>query len=161
MAFNSRCQIQTGIDEVILEAALYSEADQSWILILIIIIICVLILLILVLCIVCVRRRAKSKGRYGVKDVADGKRKNRSDIQYSIDDDTESLHKELDPELSTTRTPIIKSSQRNGRNASPLDTNADLKACSENSLLNMTDEDLWLRRGMDEDGSFRQVYIKE
>jgi len=92
--------------------------------------------------------------------VADGKRKNRSDIQYSIDDDTESLHKELDPELSTTRTPIIKSSQRNGRNASPLDTNADLKG-SENSLLNMTDEDLWLRKGMDEDGSFRQVYIKE
>ena len=32
---------------------------------------------------------------------------------------------------------------------------------SENSLLNMTDEDMWLRKGMDEDGSFRQVYIKE
>ena len=30
---------------------------------------------------------------------------------------------------------------------------------SENSLLNMTDEDLWLRKGMDEDGSFRQVYM--
>ena len=31
---------------------------------------------------------------------------------------------------------------------------------SENSLLNMTDEDLWLRKGMDEDGSFRQVYME-
>jgi len=29
-------------------------------------------------------------------------------------------------------------------------------AGSENSLLNLTDEDLWLRRGMDEDGSFRE-----
>ena len=75
----------------------------------------------------------------------------RSDIQYSIDDDTESLHKDADPE---SRTPIIKPSSRQ------LSNNSDLKG-SENSLLNMTDEDLWLRKGMDEDGSFRQVYIKE
>ena len=37
----------------------------------------------------------------------------------------------------------------------------DDKSNSENSLLNMTDEDMWLRKGMDEDGSFRQVYIQE
>lgn len=85
--------------------------------------------------------------------------KNRSEIQYSIDDDTESLHKELDPDLNTT-TPIIKPSSNNKPkgNSSPLASNGDLKG-SENSLLNMTDEDLWLRKGMDEDGSFRQVYM--
>lgn len=149
-----RCQITTGVEPpFVLEAGLYSEADQGWIYIVIIAIICFLILLLLIMCIVCVRKRSRRKGRYGVKDVADGKRKNRSDIQYSIDDDTESLHKELEGE-----TPIIKPSshRRNGN----LDNNGDLKG-SENSLLNMTDEDLWLRKGMDEDGSFRQVYIKE
>ena len=31
---------------------------------------------------------------------------------------------------------------------------------SENSLLNLTDEDEWLRKGMDEDGSFRGNYIE-
>jgi hypothetical protein len=161
------CLIETGIDKVVVLASLMSPTDQQWIYILIIIIICVLILLILIMCIVCVRKRSRRKGRYGVKDVSDGKRKNRSDIQYSIDDDTESLHKELDPELNTT-TPIIKPSSthklKNGDlqkgDSSPLASNGDLKG-SENSLLNMTDEDLWLRKGMDEDGSFRQVYIQE
>jgi len=146
-----RCQVNSGIDEVKLEAVFYNENDQNWLMILIIIIICILLLVLLSLCIICVRKRARRKGRYGVKDVADGKRTNRSDIQYSIDDDTESLHKDADPE---SRTPIIKPSSRQ------LSNNSDLKG-SENSLLNMTDEDLWLRKGMDEDGSFRQVYIKE
>jgi hypothetical protein len=31
---------------------------------------------------------------------------------------------------------------------------------SENSLLNLTDEDQWLGRGMDEDGSFRGGYLE-
>jgi len=154
---NYKCQIRTGIDEVVLIARLSMRPNEEWILILIIIIICVLILLILIMCIICVRKRARRKGRYGVKDVSDGKHKNRSEIQYSIDDDTESLHKELDPDLNTT-TPIIKPSSNNKPkgNSSPLASNGDLKG-SENSLLNMTDEDLWLRKGMDEDGSFRQV----
>ena len=52
----------------------------------------------------------------------------RSEIQYSIDDDTESLHKELDPDLNTT-TPIIKPSSNNKPkgNSSPLASNGDLK----------------------------------
>ena len=71
-----KCQITTGIDEVILEAMLYVES-HDWLYILIIIIICVFALLILISCIAFVRKRSKRKGRYGVKDVADGKRKNR------------------------------------------------------------------------------------
>ena len=52
----------------------------------------------------------------------------RSEIQYSIDDDTESLHKELDPDLNKT-TPIIKPSINNKPkgNSSPLASNGDLK----------------------------------
>jgi len=134
------------------------KPSEEWILILIIIIVCILILLILIICIVCVRKRARRKGRYGVKDVTDGKCKNRSDIQYSIDDEEEGLHKGDDGD-NTTTTPIIKPNGNNKR-SSPLASNGDLKG-SENSLLNMTDEDLWLRKGMDEDGSFRQVYIQE
>ena len=72
-----RCEIDTGIDEVKLEAVLYSEDTHNWILILVIIIICILILTLLIMCIVCVRKRARRKGRYGVKDVADGKHRNR------------------------------------------------------------------------------------
>ena len=72
-----RCQIMTAIDDFTMEAVLYSESDWNWLLILIIIIICVLILILCILCIVCVRKRARRKGRYGVKDVADGKRHNR------------------------------------------------------------------------------------
>ena len=68
----------------------------------------------------------------------------RSDIQYSIDDDTESLHKELDPELNTT-TPIIKPSSthklKNGDlqkgDSSPLASNGDLKG-KEKCILNIS-----------------------
>ena len=71
------CQFSTAIDEFSMEAMLYSEKDWNWLLILIIIIICVLILILCILCIVCVRKRSRRKGRYGVKDVADGKKANR------------------------------------------------------------------------------------
>ena len=74
---NYKCQIRTGIDEVVLIARLSMRPNEEWILILIIIIICVLILLILIMCIICVRKRARRKGRYGVKDVSDEKHKNR------------------------------------------------------------------------------------
>lgn len=146
------CQVRTGIDEVVLEAMLYTENDWYWLMILIIVIICVLLVIILVLCIICVRKRSRRKGRYGVKDVTDGKKQfNRSDIQYSIDDDTESLHK--DPE--DNKTPIIKPNRNNAL------IDPEIKG-SENSLLNLTDdEDLWLRKGMDEDGSFRGRYMAE
>ena len=72
-----RCRVNSGVDTVVLDAVLYHETDQNWLLILIIIIICILLLVLLTLCIICVRKRARRKGRYGVKDVADGKRTNR------------------------------------------------------------------------------------
>ena len=60
------------------------RSNEEWILILIIIIICVRILRILIMCIICVRKRARRKGRYGVKDVSDGKHKNRYGFQNLI-----------------------------------------------------------------------------
>ena len=68
----------------------------------------------------------------------------RSDIQFSIDDDTESLHKDMDPESAT---PIIKPSGKKNNYSSQMSNSSDLLKGSENSLLNMTDEDMWLRKG--------------
>ena len=76
-------------------------------------------------------------------------RHNKSDIHYSINDDGDSVHNEL---LESTKgegdkkTPIIKKGSSKG----------NILKGSENSLLNLTDEELWLRKGMDEDGSFRE-----
>lgn len=149
------CQVKTPVDEKIFRVNFHGKSETTMLHIMIIVIICILIILITILCIVCVRKRSRRKGRYGVKDVQEGKSRNRSDIQYSIDDDTESLHKD-DPETATNRTPIIKPKYQN-----QVSNSSELLKGSENSLLNMTDEDMWLRKGMDEDGSFRQVYIKE
>lgn len=149
------CQVKTPVDKVIFQVNFHGKSETTMLHIMIIVIICILIILITILCIVCVRKRSRRKGRYGVKDVQEGKNRNRSDIQYSIDDDTESLHKD-DPETATNRTPIIKPKYQN-----QVSNSSELLKGSENSLLNMTDEDMWLRKGMDEDGSFRQVYIKE
>ena len=72
-----KCYVHTPIDEHILTAYLSHQRDFEWLHILIIIIICILIVLITIMCIVCVRKRSRRKGKYGVKDVADGKSRNR------------------------------------------------------------------------------------
>ena len=90
------CAVRTPVDEVKISATIYSDETSWWWLIILLIIIC-LILICLCCCLVClVRRRARERGRYGVKDIEDGKKKhNKSDIHYSIDDDTDSIHNEL------------------------------------------------------------------
>ena len=49
----------------------------------------------------------------------------------------------MDPESAT---PIIKPSGKKNYN-SQMSNSSDLLKGSENSLLNMTDEDMWLRKG--------------
>ena len=71
------CHVETPVDVVKLAASLYLRSDQTWIQWLIIVIICILIILITIMCIICVRKRSRRKGRYGVKDVQDGKSRNR------------------------------------------------------------------------------------
>ncbi len=99
-------------------------------------------------------------GRYGVKDIEDGRKKaNRSDIHYSIDDDDEdddeegkSVHNDLLD--GAGKKPIIRGSSSNGGLKKAGGAGGDLRG-SENSLLNAED-DLWLVKGMEEDGSFRE-----
>ena len=101
---------------------------------------------------------------------------NGTDIQYSVDDhdETDSMYKPLKPgdvngDGGNTITPIIKNGVSNGRAAAsngkkPVSLNNPAAAAgskdrisgSENSLLTITDEDEYLKRGMDEDGSFRE-----
>ena len=86
---------------------------------------------------------------------------NQSDIQYSIDDEIEGIlpDKNGSSGKKPKKNPIFrpKSSKQtnNGYNGVPT-TNGNGRnniSGSENSLL---EEDDWLRRGMDEDGSFRE-----
>ena len=115
------CAVRTPVDEVTISATIYSNEPSWWWLIILLIIICI-ILILLCCCLIClVRRRARERGRYGVKDIEDGKvifflsrpfaqrfsnvffvlffpgkkKHNKSDIHYSIDDDTDSIHNEL------------------------------------------------------------------
>ena len=152
-----KCRIYTGVESFSLVAELYAERDYFWLIILISCIIAFLLLVLCILCIVCVRKRSKRKGCYGVKDYEDGKRKksglNGTDIQYSIDEDTDSLHKPLDPYADDPK-PIIKNGNT-PKKSKTIDGKAAISG-SENSLLNITDEDEWLKKGMDEDGSFRE-----
>ena len=97
-------------------------------------------------------------GRYGVKDIEDGRKKaNRSDIHYSIDDDDEDdedgkgVENDLLDGNGTVKKPIFRGSTSNGG----LKKGNDGLRGSENSLLNAED-DMWLVKGMEEDGSFRE-----
>lgn len=146
-----KCLVKTPIDEIVLLASLYTSESWLWVIILMVIIVCVLLLIILTLCILWIRRRAKRQGRYGVKDMENGKKLNRTDIHYSIDEDNDGKERSLlDPDKSGS-TPIFT--------PKTLKQLSDITKGSENSLLNLTDEDLWLRKGMDEDGSFRGGYL--
>ena len=102
---------------------------------------------------------------------------NGTNIQYSVDDhdETESMYKPLkhgdvNDDGGNALTPIIKNGVSNGRAAAsngkkPVSLNNPAAAAagskdrisgSENSLLTITDEDEYLKRGMEEDGSFRE-----
>ena len=67
------CLVETDVDKFRVSASLYDESIKLlflWILI------AILIILVIVMCccaLCCVRAKSKSKGRYGVKDIEDGK----------------------------------------------------------------------------------------
>ena len=67
------CFVRTPVDEVIIEASIYDDSFPWWWLIVLLTIIALLLLLICCCFICCIRRRSRSKGRYGVKDIEDGK----------------------------------------------------------------------------------------
>jgi len=120
-----------------------------------VIILAVLIVLLVLVCLACLcrlRRKKRGKGFYGVKDIEKhGGRHNKSDIYYTTDGDSVMNEQDNMP-LNTstpTRTPIF--TPKTIRHLS----NMDKSAGSVGSLLQ---DDEFLKRGMDEDGSFHERY---
>ena len=149
-----KCQASTE-----LEQALRSEPSQIYLAasfpywIIILILICLVALMVLIFCVWRLRKRNRGKGYYGVKDVEkNGGKHNKSDIYYTTEDG-DSIMNEQDnnPNTSTpcTRTPIF--TPKTIRHLS----NMEKAVGSVGSLI---EDDEFLRRGMDEDGSFRENY---
>jgi len=122
-----------------------------WIIILIVIII---ILIVIILC--CfwrLRKRQKGKGYYGVKDIEkSGGKHNKSDIYYTTEDGDSIMNEQDNLPLNSstpTRTPIF--TPKTIRHLSNMDK-------STGSVGSLLEDDEFLKRGMDEDGSFRERY---
>ena len=151
------CRVLTELEG----AGLRSEFSQIyvassfpfWILI---VILCVLIILLLGVCFALrLRRRTRGKGYYGVKDIEkSGTKHNKSDIYYTTEDGDSVMNEQDNLPLNTStptqaRTPIF--TPKTIRHLA----NMDKATGSVGSLL---EDDEFLRRGMDEDGSFRERY---
>ena len=126
-----------------------SQPFPWWILIIII----STILFILILCVVCYcKRRHQGKGYYGM-DVEDGVKHNKSDIYYTTEDN-ESIMDEVDQsmlEKQNGKTPIF--TPRTIKRLARVDK-------SIGSIGSLLDDDEYLDKGYDEDGSFRERYAE-
>jgi len=69
-------QVQTGVDEIVLSASIYSRNSWLWLIILIVVILCLLLLILITIFVIYMRRRSKRQGKYGVQDTANGKKPN-------------------------------------------------------------------------------------
>jgi hypothetical protein len=151
------CRVKTELEA----DGLRSEVSQIyiassfpfWILILVL---CILLILLLAICLaVRLRRRTRGKGYYGVTDIEKtGGKHNKSDIYYTTEDGDSVMNEQDNLPLNTStpsqpRTPIFTPKTRRHL------ANVDKAAGSVGSLL---EDDEFLRRGMDEDGSFRERY---
>ena len=149
------CEVNTSLGEVVRSSysSVYLTAPFPWWIILIAL--CLLILLLL-LCVVCYcKRRNMGKGYYGmdIEDGINGGNHNKSDIYYTTEDN-ESIMDEMDQsmlEKQNGKTPIFtpKTIRRLAR--------VDKSIGSIGSLL---DDDEYLDKGYDEDGSFRERYAE-
>ena len=148
------CEVSTSLGEVVRSepSSVYLTAPFPWWIL--IIALSVLIFLILI-CVVCYcKRRRTGKGYYGM-DIEDGINgaHNKSDIYYTTEDN-ESIMDEMDQsmlERQNGKTPIFtpKTIRRLAR--------VDKSIGSIGSLL---DDDEYLDKGYDEDGSFRERYAE-
>lgn len=149
-----RCQASTE-----LEPMLQSEPSQIFLpsqfpyLLVILVIVAIFLIVLLFFCIWRIRRRNQGKGYYGVKDIEKtGAKHNRSDIYYTTEDGDSVMNEQDNLPINNStpvRTPIF--TPKTIRHISNLDKSAG----SVGSLL---EDDEFLRRGMDEDGSFRERY---
>jgi len=131
--------------------SVYIQSSFPWWIILVIII-AVLVLILLGVLAYCWRKKTQGKGYYGM-DVEDAGLRNKSDIYYTTEDN-ESIMDEVDQsmlEKQNGKTPIFtpKTIRRLAR--------VDKSIGSIGSLL---DDDEYLDKGYDEDGSFRERYAE-
>lgn len=147
------CEVNTSLEKTISSSysSVYIAEPFPW---WIIIVIIGIILFFILICFICwFRRRKQGKGYYGM-DVEDGiGQHNKSDIYYTTEDN-ESIMDEIDQsmlEKQNGKTPIFtpKTIRRLAR--------VDKSIGSIGSLL---DDDEYLDKGYDEDGSFRERYAE-
>ena len=148
------CEVNTSLGESVISAysSVYTHQPFPWWIIIIVISVLVFILL---LCIICYcKRRTMGKGYYGM-DIEDGVagRHNKSDIYYTTEDN-ESIMDEVDQsmlEKQNGKTPIF--TPRTIRRLARVDK-------SIGSIGSLLDDDEYLDKGYDEDGSFRERYAE-
>ena len=148
------CEVNTSLGESVISAysSVYTHQPFPWWIIIIVISVLVFVLL---LCIICYcKRRTMGKGYYGM-DIEDGVagRHNKSDIYYTTEDN-ESIMDEVDQsmlEKQNGKTPIF--TPRTIRRLARVDK-------SIGSIGSLLDDDEYLDKGYDEDGSFRERYAE-
>jgi hypothetical protein len=147
------CEVSTDLEPSIKSQyhSVYIGSNFPWWIILVIIL--ALLLLCVFLALACYwRSKKQGKGYYGM-DVEDGGLRNKSDIYYTTEDN-ESIMDEMDQSMldkQNGKTPIFtpKTIRRLAR--------VDKSIGSIGSLL---DDDEYLDKGYDEDGSFRERYAE-
>ena len=149
------CEVNTSLGEVVRSqpSSVYLTAPFPW---WVVIIALGVLIFILLLCLICYcKRRRTGKGYYGmdIEDGINGAVHNKSDIYYTTEDN-ESIMDEMDQsmlEKQNGKTPIFtpKTIRRLAR--------VDKSIGSIGSLL---DDDEYLDKGYDEDGSFRERYAE-
>ena len=128
--------------------------EFPWWIIIVIFIILLILLMLICLIIFCKRRRV-GKGYYGM-DIEDGGKHNKSDIYYTTED-TESIMNEMDNTYSDdanhtqAKTPIF--TPKTIRHLARVDK-------SIGSIGSLLDDDDFLDKGYQEDGSFRERYAE-
>ena len=148
------CRASTLLEKVLKSESsqIYLPSDFPWIII-VLVFIAVILMTILFYCIWRIRKRNKGKGYYGVKDIEkNGGKHNKSDIYYTTEDGDSIMNEQDNMPLNNStpsRTPIF--TPKTIRHLA----NMDKSAGSVGSLL---EDDEFLKRGMDEDGSFRERY---
>ena len=148
------CKLSTDLEKAIsgeINSIFLVSTFPWWILIVIIL---VLLLLFLLVCVCCIYRKRKTgKGYYGM-DVEDGGKHNKSDIYYTTED-AESIMNEMDntydSQYAQAKTPIF--TPKTIRHLARVDK-------SIGSIGSLLDDDEFLDKGYQEDGSFRERYAE-
>jgi hypothetical protein len=151
------CHISSPLEQAIvsLPAMLYLPTDFPWWILFLLFAVLVLTLCLCIFVVCWKRRRSRSsKGFYNPMDPENMKH-NKSDIYYTTEQDADSIMHEVDTSCSDladgagTKTPIFTPK-----------TLRHLSSSGAGSIGSLLEDDEFLKRGMNEDGSFRERYAE-